>query len=113
MTTNPPGPDSHPPGADTDPVELVRSGYNKLSRHYRGDDDAAVEYEPWHAGLEDRLPAHAKVLDIGCGCGVPVARRLTKSGHRVIGVDVSDVQIERAPPARPGRDFLPRRRHRH
>ena len=81
---------------DADPVELVRSGYNAISGAYRSDDDPAHEYDPWLAGLLERIPGRGQVLDIGCGCGVPVARRLAAAGHQVTGVDISDVQIERA-----------------
>ncbi|WUH99672.1 class I SAM-dependent methyltransferase [Spirillospora sp. NBC_00431] len=80
---------------DTDPTELVRSGYNALSRHYRGDDDTIEQYDRWSADLVVRLPERGHVLDLGCGCGVPTARRLTAAGHQVTGVDISDVQIER------------------
>jgi SAM-dependent methyltransferase len=41
------------------------------------------------------------VLDLGCGCGVPVARRLSRR-YDVTGVDLSPVQIARA------RDLVPR-----
>ena len=91
---------------DADPVELVRSGYNAISRDYRGDDDPAREYEPWLASLRDRIPRGGPVLDLGCGCGVPVARRLAAAGHRVTGVDISDVQVERARRLVPGAGFL-------
>lgn len=35
------------------------------------------------------------MLDLGCGCGIP-ASRLLATRFRVTGVDLSDVQIERA-----------------
>jgi SAM-dependent methyltransferase len=38
----------------------------------------------------------ADVLDLGCGCGVPVSRELTVLRHKVVGVDLSDRQVERA-----------------
>ena len=79
-----------------DPVELVRSGYNAISHHYRGDDDAVPEYDRWVTDLQERIPSRGHVLDVGCGCGIPVARSLTAAGYRVTGVDISDVQIERA-----------------
>lgn len=50
---------------DADPVELVRSGYNAISRAYRDDDDPAHQYDPWLAGLEERIPGRARVLDAG------------------------------------------------
>jgi 2-polyprenyl-3-methyl-5-hydroxy-6-metoxy-1,4-benzoquinol methylase len=91
---------------DADPVELVRSGYNAISRAYRGDDDPARKYDPWLTGLLERIPGGGQVLDVGCGCGIPVARRLAAAGYQVTGVDVSDVQIERARRLVPGAVFL-------
>jgi SAM-dependent methyltransferase len=91
---------------DPDPVELVRSGYNAISLNYRGDDDPAREYGSWVASLRERIPGGGPVLDIGCGCGIPVARQLAAAGHQVTGVDVSDVQIERARQLVPGAVFL-------
>ena len=79
-----------------DERELVRLGYDALSYRYRSDDADDGGYAPWLADLHARLPAGADVLDIGCGCGVPVARSLATGGHRVTGVDLSGVQIERA-----------------
>jgi SAM-dependent methyltransferase len=91
---------------ETDPADLVRSSYNTLSRHYRGDDDDAPRYDPWLADLHSRLPGPGQVLDIGCGCGLPVARQLTAAGHQVTGVDISDVQIDRARQLVPGASFI-------
>ena len=77
-------------------VEAVRQGYNALSYRYRSGAAEPGRYAPWLAELAERLPPRAAVLDLGCGCGVPVARSLASAGHLVTGVDVSDVQIERA-----------------
>jgi 2-polyprenyl-3-methyl-5-hydroxy-6-metoxy-1,4-benzoquinol methylase len=79
-----------------DPTELVRYGYDTASHHYRRDDDNPAEYTPWLTTLQRRLPAGANVLDIGCGCGIPVAKTLTDNGHQITGVDLSAVQINRA-----------------
>lgn len=46
--------------------------------------------------LRERLPGRARVLDLGCGNGVPVAKVRAGAGHDVTGVDLSDVQVERA-----------------
>lgn len=86
--------------------DLVRAGYNAVSHRYRGDHDSADEYGRWLAGLLKRLPDRGDVLDIGCGCGLPVARSLTAAGHRVTGVDISDVQIERARRLVPDATFI-------
>jgi SAM-dependent methyltransferase len=79
-----------------DERDLVRRGYDAVSHRYRSDDAEDGRYAPWLADLHRRLPPSAAVLDLGCGCGVPVARYLANAGHHVTGVDISDVQIERA-----------------
>jgi 2-polyprenyl-3-methyl-5-hydroxy-6-metoxy-1,4-benzoquinol methylase len=91
---------------DTSPGDAVRSGYNALSRHYRGDDDTPQEYQHWLADLQGHIPRRSRILDIGCGCGVPVARQLADAGHHVTGVDISDVQIERARQLVPSGTFI-------
>jgi 2-polyprenyl-3-methyl-5-hydroxy-6-metoxy-1,4-benzoquinol methylase len=79
-----------------DQSELVRRGYDVLSYYYRADDAEDGRYAPWLAELAARVPAGGAVLDLGCGCGVPVDRSLAAAGYRVTGVDISEVQIERA-----------------
>ncbi|MGP3957680.1 class I SAM-dependent methyltransferase [Nonomuraea sp. 3N208] len=77
-------------------TDLVRRGYNALSYRYRSDDADEGEYTRWLKVLQSRLPTRASVLDLGCGCGIPVARSLAAAGHEVTGVDISDVQLQRA-----------------
>ncbi|MEV0732959.1 class I SAM-dependent methyltransferase [Polymorphospora sp. NPDC050346] len=89
-----------------DPTEIVRRGYDSVSHRYRGDHDAPAEYAPWLTDLRRQLPAGASVLDLGCGCGIPVAKTLADGGHRVTGVDLSEVQITRARRLVPHATFL-------
>jgi SAM-dependent methyltransferase len=79
----------------TDPKQVVRHGYDLVSQAYRADDAAEGAYADWLDVLEARVPPRAKILDLGCGCGVPVARRLSPR-YDLTGVDLSPVQIERA-----------------
>jgi SAM-dependent methyltransferase len=92
--------------AKGDHVDIVRRGYDALSARYRADDARAGEYGPWIAELLAALSGESRVLDLGCGCGVPVARDLSARGHAVTGVDVSDVQIERARRLVPAANFI-------
>lgn len=87
-------------------TEAVRRGYDALSLRYRADDAVAGQYGPWLESLDAGLPRGAEVLDVGCGCGVPVARDLTAAGHVVTGIDVSDVQIARARTLVPAATFV-------
>jgi ubiquinone/menaquinone biosynthesis C-methylase UbiE len=87
-------------------TDIVRRGYDELSYLYRADDDRPPLYMSWLAALNDRLPGPADVLDLGCGCGVPVSASLAAAGHRVTGVDFSEVQISRARTLVPAATFI-------
>ncbi|WP_369215695.1 class I SAM-dependent methyltransferase [Streptomyces flavofungini] len=39
--------------------------------------------------LAAALPPGSRVLDVGCGTGLPTARQLTEAGHTVVGTDIS------------------------
>jgi SAM-dependent methyltransferase len=89
-----------------DQADLVRAGYDALSYRYRADDAEPGEYGPWVERLLRLLPPAADVLDLGCGCGVPVARMLADAGHHVTGVDLSGVQVGRARALVPAATFI-------
>ncbi len=88
--------------------DIVRQGYDKLSYVYRGDDDTPegnAEYAAWMELLVQRLPQGVPVLDLGCGCGLPVTKLLSER-FEVTGVDFSTVQISRARRLVPAAHFL-------
>jgi SAM-dependent methyltransferase len=87
-----------------DPKRVVEIGYDAVSFAYRADDAPDAEYGEWLSELAENLPARAKVLDLGCGCGVPATRWLVAHGYDVTGVDLSSVQIQRA------RELVPKAR---
>ena len=84
--------------------DLVRRGYDAISGVYRSDAgesntetaETTTTYGAWLAELERLVPAGSRVLDLGCGAGVPAARDLVAAGYRVTGVDISAVQVQRA-----------------
>jgi ubiquinone/menaquinone biosynthesis C-methylase UbiE len=58
---------------------------------------ASTVRDRWLAELLKRLPAQGgRVLDLGCGAGIPVASTLKATGHAVVGVDGSSAQISLA-----------------
>ncbi|GAA3642493.1 class I SAM-dependent methyltransferase [Streptomyces chitinivorans] len=57
------------------------------------------------AWLAKELPAGSRVLDVGCGTGVPTARQLADAGHRVTGIDISPGMVELGRANVPGADF--------
>ncbi|MGW3012054.1 class I SAM-dependent DNA methyltransferase [Streptomyces sp. NPDC001219] len=42
------------------------------------------------------LPARSRVLDLGCGTGLPTARQLVEAGFEVVGVDLSRGMVDLA-----------------
>lgn len=85
--------------------DLVRRGYDTISRAYRDDDDGQAagssaedlsRYSGWAAELAGLLRPGAQVVDLGCGAGIPATRELAEHGLRVLGVDFSAVQLRRA-----------------
>jgi SAM-dependent methyltransferase len=85
---------------------LVRRGYDALSTRYDEAFDGETKYGPWLQELLGRLDGPSRVLDLGCGSGVPVALTLADAGHQVTGVDISEVQVERARERVPAATFL-------
>ncbi|NLU66615.1 class I SAM-dependent methyltransferase [Streptomyces sp. HNM0574] len=46
------------------------------------------------AWLARELPPGSRILDVGCGTGLPTARQLTDEGHHVTGVDLSSGMLK-------------------
>ena len=80
------------------PKDIVREGYDRVSRAYRGDTFDSKD-DPCYRRCIDLLLSHvaegSRILDLGCGCGIPAVQDLSVQ-HDVTGVDISPVQIERA-----------------
>lgn len=91
----------------SDPKEIVRSSYDAI----------ADAYAEWSAGIRDparqqwtrflieRVPSGARVLDLGCGNGLPSTADLARH-FDVTGVDISARQIEMARQAVPDATFV-------
>jgi SAM-dependent methyltransferase len=72
----------------------VAAGYDRISEQYlewvariKGDPSDRMLVE-----LARRLPGRARVLDLGCGSGIPSTRMLAQR-FEVVGVDISEAQI--------------------
>ncbi|QDP80478.1 class I SAM-dependent methyltransferase [Nocardia otitidiscaviarum] len=53
------------------------------------------------AWLVECVGVGARVLDVGCGSGVPIARQLVDAGIQVVGIDISPAMISAAAAAVP------------
>ncbi|MBE7182343.1 MAG: class I SAM-dependent methyltransferase, partial [Terriglobus roseus] len=91
-TTNP----TTAPVPQEDNRSAVEQGYDLCSAAYTStrSQDSVRELTL----LTTRLPPSSKILDLGCGAGIPVALSLTThpNSYHVTGVDISLEQIKHA-----------------
>jgi SAM-dependent methyltransferase len=56
--------------------------------------------------LIEQLAPGARVLDLGCGSGLPTSKQLVDAGMDVVGVDESEVMLDLAREHAPGAQYL-------
>jgi cyclopropane fatty-acyl-phospholipid synthase-like methyltransferase len=92
----------------TDPrTELVGRGYDAIGERFAQWRDLIVgdPRREWEDELVSRLDVGARVLELGCGAGVPDTQRLA-ARFQMTGVDVSAEQVRRAAAAVPDAEFV-------
>ena len=75
--------------------KLVKDAYNQCAVDYSSDRDL-FKNRKYLDELNKYLKPNSKILDVGCGAGIPVDEYLVSKGHEITGVDISDKQIELA-----------------
>jgi SAM-dependent methyltransferase len=88
----------------TEPADVVREGYDRIAEAYLAGSRGGRVRRRFLDETLVRLPAGARVLDLGCGAGQPVAEALARE-HDVLGIDLSPRQIELARQAVPAARF--------
>jgi SAM-dependent methyltransferase len=88
-----------------DHKKLVQAGYNAIAAEYLTTRKETSEDVLLLQELISRLPRGAKVLDAGCGAGVPVTKILSQL-FDVTGVDFAQAQIEMARQLVPDATFI-------
>jgi SAM-dependent methyltransferase len=89
-----------------DPKTIVARGYDRIAEAYLSRFEVSAVRQFWFDQLLARLPVGDRVLDLGCGAGLPVARDLRNRGFDVTGIDGSSRQIELARCNVPGAIFI-------
>ena len=72
--------------------DKIRAGYDKIADTWYAERDWYIEQASIDEAIA-HLPEHAKVLDVGCGSGKPIASYLMAKGFDVYGIDISPKQI--------------------
>jgi SAM-dependent methyltransferase len=78
----------------THPANLIIGHYERHAAAWDADrQNNGWNDKVWHDRFIDNLTAGARVLDLGCGSGRPVAQHMSQRGLRVTGVDSSRAMI--------------------
>ncbi len=85
--------------------KTVQEGYNSIAERYlaertRDSQDVRLIYK-----FIERLSANAKVLDAGCGAGIPITQILSER-FDITGIDFSEAQIKLAKARVPNGTFI-------
>lgn len=90
----------------TDPRKaVVAEGYDVIAERYLEWTGGAQVRNHYLQQLYDLVPFGGQVLDLGCGAGVPVAKKLAERAS-VVGVDISAAQITLARQKVPEASFI-------
>jgi 2-polyprenyl-3-methyl-5-hydroxy-6-metoxy-1,4-benzoquinol methylase len=90
----------------SDAKSLVANGYDIIAEAYLKQYARSAVRDHWLGQLIALLPQSARVLDLGCGAGIPVARELATRGFQVVGIDGSARQVQLARGNVPTAEFL-------
>lgn len=88
-----------------DKRKLVKSGYNQCAKNYADNRDL-FKNQKYLEGLVSKLPAKARILDIGCGSGVPIDKFLLEKGFKLTGIDISEEMVKLAKENLPKGNFF-------
>lgn len=75
--------------------QLVKDAYNKCAVNY-SQYRFIFKNKKYLEELNGYLENGSKILDVGCGAGIPIDDYLISKGHKLTGVDISEKQIELA-----------------
>lgn len=75
-------------------AEAIVGIYQRHADAWDGQRGRSLFERPWLDRFMELLSRPARILDIGCGAGEPLARHLIESGHQVTGIDASPHLIE-------------------
>jgi ubiquinone/menaquinone biosynthesis C-methylase UbiE len=87
------------------PARIVADGYDLIAERYRSWTEGNAVRLRYLDEVVERLAPGSRVIELGCGAGDPVARRLSEH-HDVIGVDISTEQLRLAQATAPRAAFI-------
>ena len=74
-------------------IDEIRLGYNKAAENYQHLVDQNRSSIPIYQDFKRMILKEWKVVELGCGDGLPIGRDLIDSDYNYQGIDLSDSQI--------------------
>ena len=85
-------------------LDLNKRAWDNIAKKY--DDRSETPISDIFYTFTGKLPEKGKVLDLGCGTGLPYARHLVEKGFDVLGVDLSEEMVKVASKNVPEASFV-------
>ena len=87
-----------------DLLDLNKRAWNNIAKKY--DDRSKSPISDIFTTFTGKLHEKGKILDLGCGTGLPYARHLVEKGFDVLGVDFSEEMVKIASKNVPEASFV-------
>lgn len=87
-------------------LDLNKRAWDNLAERYDDRSGTLKEFSDVFNTFMEKLPEKGRVLDLGCGTGLPYARHLVENGFEVLGVDLSEGMVNVASRNVPGAKFV-------
>ncbi len=90
-----------------DPKQIVADGYDYIANQYEewAGNVRVAERTKYTNVLVEKLPERAKILELGCGSGIPTSKQLAEK-FTLTGVDISAQQVALAQQKVPEAKFI-------
>jgi len=69
--------------------DVIKSNYDKLNKEYQDNYSENVNTYKALDIFQKFVEKHSKIIDLGCGTGIPAGKYLVTKGYEVTGVDIS------------------------
>ena len=87
-------------------LDLNKRAWDNIAERYDNRSGALKEFSDVFNTFMEKLPQGGRVLDLGCGTGLPYAGYLVENGFDVLGVDLSDEMVKVSSRNVPGANFV-------
>jgi SAM-dependent methyltransferase len=91
-----------------DILDLKKRAWDNIAGRYDERSGALKEFSEVFISFIEKLPENGRVLDLGCGTGLPYAKHLVEKGIDVLGVDLSEEMVKVASRNVSGAKFVQR-----